>query len=133
MTAGSVYFGPVNAEFDWWLLFVGIAVGAGLVWFVLADSRRHQDEIDADELPREALWLSSALADDGWDVPPEATERLLRLQRDYLAAPPPDAPPTPDTASPPDATPSPDPAREPTALAPEGSDPSAPITPPRAS
>ena len=78
MRAGSVYFGPVNAEFDWWLLFVGIAVGAGLVWFVLADSRRHQEEIEADEVPREALWLSTTLAEDGWDVPPEAVERLLR-------------------------------------------------------
>jgi len=82
----------VNAEFDWWLLFVGIAVGAGLVWFVLAESRRHQEEIDTDELPRQAAWLSAALGDDGWTVPPEATGRLLELQREYLAAPPPDPP-----------------------------------------
>jgi hypothetical protein len=82
----------VNAEFDWWLLFVGIAVGAGLVWFVLGEMRRRQEDIEADELPRQALWLSAAMADDGWTVPPEATTRLLELQREYLAAPPPDEP-----------------------------------------
>jgi hypothetical protein len=89
----SVYFPAVNAEFNWWLLIVGIVVGAGLVWFVLADSRRRERDIDAEELPREALWLSTSLADEGWSVPPEATERLLRLHRQYLEAPPPDAVP----------------------------------------
>ena len=115
----------MNAEFDWWLLFVGIAVGAGLVWFVLADSRRRQEDIEGDEEPREALWLATTLADDGWDVPPEAVERLLRLQRDYLAAPPPDAAPAPEPAVPATAKPAPAPPAE--------HDPAAPITPPRAS
>ena len=82
----------MNAEFDWWLLFVGIAVGAGLVWFVLGEMRRRQEDIEADELPRQALWLSAAMADDGWTVPPEATTRLLELQGEYLAASPPDEP-----------------------------------------
>jgi hypothetical protein len=89
----------VNAEFNWWLLVVGLVVGAGLVWFVLADARRRESEIDDLELPREAAWLSSALADEGWDVAPEATERLLRLHRTYLDAPPPDAGPEPDASS----------------------------------
>ena len=31
---GSLYFAAVNAEFNWWLLIVGLVVGAGLVWFV---------------------------------------------------------------------------------------------------
>jgi hypothetical protein len=82
----------VNAEFNWWLLIVGLVVGAGLVWFVVMDSRRRDEDIDAEELPREALWLSARLTEDGFDVPPEATERLLLLHREYLAAPPPDAP-----------------------------------------
>jgi len=86
----------VNAEFNWWLLIVGLVVGAGLVWFVLADSRRRDADIDAEELPREALWLSSTLADEGWTVPPEATERLLQLHRTYLEAPPPDETPPED-------------------------------------
>jgi hypothetical protein len=80
----------VNAEFNWWLLIVGLVAGAGLVWFVLTDTRRRDADVDAIERPREAAWLSAVLADDGWDVPPEATERLLELHRVYLEAPPPD-------------------------------------------
>jgi hypothetical protein len=86
----SVYFPAVNAEFNWWLLIVGLVVGAGLVWFVLMDSRRREADLDAVEIPREAAWLSAILADEGWDVPPEAAERLLALHRSYLEAPPPD-------------------------------------------
>ena len=88
----SLYFAAVNAEFNWWLLIVGLVVGAGLVWFVVLDSRRRETDIDADEREREAVWLSAVLADEGWDVPPEATTRLLELHRRYLEAPPPDEP-----------------------------------------
>jgi hypothetical protein len=31
------------------------------------------------------------MAEDGYDVPPEAAERMLDLHRAYLEAPPPDA------------------------------------------
>ncbi len=84
----------MNAEFNWWLLIVGLVVGAGLVWFVLIDSRRREVDVDETERPREAAWLSSALADEGYDVTPEAAERLLALHRVYLEAPPPDDPPS---------------------------------------
>jgi hypothetical protein len=80
----------VNAEFNVWLLIVGLVLGAGLVWLVIMDSRRRDAEVDAVERPREAAWLSAALADDGYDVSPEAAERLLVLHGAYLDAPPPD-------------------------------------------
>ena len=70
---------------------VGLVVGAGLVWFVVADQRRREVDIDAEERAREALWLSASLADEGHDVSPEVAERLLALHRAYLEAPPPDA------------------------------------------
>ena len=82
----------VNAEFNVWLLIVGLVVGAGLVWLVVMDSRRRESEIDAVELPREAAWLSAVMTEDGDEVSPEAAERLLLLHRAYLDAPPPDAP-----------------------------------------
>ena len=82
----------MNAEFNWWLLIVGLVVGAGLVWFVLLDARRREADVAAEERAREALWLSAALAEDGFAVPPEAAERALSLHQDYLAAPPPDDP-----------------------------------------
>jgi hypothetical protein len=81
---------PVNAEFNVWLLIVGLILGAGLVWLVVMDSRRREVEVDADERPREAAWLSAVLEEDGFQVSPEAAERLLLLHRAYLGAPPPD-------------------------------------------
>lgn len=80
----------MNAEFNVWLLIVGLVVGAGLAWVVMMDGRRRETEIDAQELPREAAWLSAVLAEDGYDVTPEAAEQTLLLHRAYLAAPPPD-------------------------------------------
>ena len=80
----------MNAEFDVWLLIVGLVVGAGLVWLVMLDSRRRETEVDAVERPREAAWLSAVLADEGYDVSPETADRLLVLHRAYLDAPPPD-------------------------------------------
>jgi len=89
----------VNAEFNWWLLIVGLVVGAGLVWFVVADSRRRDVDIDAVERPREALWLSGVLHREGREVSPEVTERLLELHRIYLDAPRPDDPADPAEAA----------------------------------
>ena len=88
----SLYSTAVNAEFNWWLLIVGLVVGAGLVWFVVADSRRRDGDVDAQERPREALWLSAVLGEEGHEVSPQAAERMLELHRSYLDAPPPDAP-----------------------------------------
>ncbi|HET8784230.1 MAG TPA: hypothetical protein VFM38_01240 [Candidatus Limnocylindrales bacterium] len=95
----SLYFPAVNAEFNWWLLIVGLVVGAGVAWFVLMDSRRREVDIDERERPREALWLSRMLSDEGHPVTPEVTERLLALHAAYLDAPPPDDP-EPDVAAP---------------------------------
>lgn len=84
----------MNAEFNWWLLIVGLVVGAGLVWVVVMDSRRREVDVDDAERPREALWLSRMLEEEGRAVSPEIAERLLVLHRAYLEAPPPDDPPT---------------------------------------
>ena len=89
---GLLYFRAVNAEFNWWLLIVGLVVGAGIAWFVLMDSRRRDVDVDEQERPREALWLSRMLSDEGHPVSPEVTERLLVLHAAYLDAPPPDDP-----------------------------------------
>ena len=80
----------MNAEFNVWLLIVGLVVGAGAVWVVIMDSRRGEADIDARERPREAAWLSAVMAEDGYDVSPDAAEQLLLLHRAYLGAPPPD-------------------------------------------
>ncbi len=78
---------------------VGLVVGAGLVWFVVADQRRREVDIDARERAQEALWLSASLEEEGRHVTPETAERLLALHRAYLEAPPPDETPPPDSSS----------------------------------
>ena len=80
----------MNAEFIVWALVVGLVLGAGLVWLVIMDSRRRELDVEAVERPLEAAWLSAVMAEDGYDVSPEAAERLLDLHRSYLEAPPPD-------------------------------------------
>jgi len=80
----------VNAEFIVWALVVGLVLGAGLVWLVIMDSRRRELDVEAVERPLEAAWLAAVMAEDGYDVSPEAAARMLDLHRAYLEAPPPD-------------------------------------------
>ena len=90
----------MNAEFNWWLLIVGLVIGAGLVWLVLADSRRRDIDILEREREGEALWIADTLADSGRPVDADDVLEVLRLHADYLAAGPPDEElgdePTPD-------------------------------------
>ncbi len=81
---------PVNAEFNWWLLIVGLVVGAALVWLVLADSSRRESEISAEELPKEAAWIASTVSESGRPLEPDLAEEVLRLHRVYLRSLPPD-------------------------------------------
>jgi hypothetical protein len=80
----------VNAEFNWWLLIVGLVIGAGLTWLVLADSRRREVDIVERERAAEALWIAEAMAEAGHDVDDGDVLEILRLHADYLAAGPPD-------------------------------------------
>jgi len=84
----SLYFAAVNAEFNWWLLIVGLVVGGGLVWFVLADSRRREVDIDALERSHEAEWLAAELGLEGFDISADAAERMLELHGRYLDSTP---------------------------------------------
>lgn len=79
------------AGFDWWLLLVGIVGGAGLVWLVLTDFHRRDDDVAADEQSREAEWIAGAIAAAGRTIGRETIEDVLRLHRAYLAGPVPDA------------------------------------------
>jgi hypothetical protein len=84
--------GPVNAEFNWWLLIVGLVVGAALTWLVMADLTRRDADVDATETAGEARWIATILTDSGLPIAVERVEDVLRLHRDYLGAPPPDDP-----------------------------------------
>jgi hypothetical protein len=78
------------SEFNWWLLIVGLVIGAGLVWLILADSHRRESEITEIELPAEAAWIAATMEEAGQPLDAETAERVLLLHRAYLASLPPD-------------------------------------------
>lgn len=108
------------SEFSWWLLIVGLVVGAGLVWLVLADSSRREGDVEARELPAEAAWIAEAMADQGRPIDQSDAEEVLRLHRAYLAGPPPDEPDEADAADEPS---EPDEADEPDDVVPTHGEP----------
>jgi hypothetical protein len=90
----------LNGEFHWWLLIVGLVLGAALTWLVMADSTRRDVDITEAEQRSESVWIARILSGFGRESPPERIEEILRLHREYLAAPPPDEPePEPAPAS----------------------------------
>jgi len=89
----------VNAEFNWWLLIVGLVIGAGLAWLVLADSSRREADIEEREMDAESRWIAEMLADAGRPIDDDRILEVLRLHRAYRAAAPPDDVGDPETAS----------------------------------
>ena len=83
---------PVNAEFNWWLLIVGLVLGAGLTWLVMAESTRRDADVTDAEQRSEALWIATTLTAAGRPTDDDRVEEILRLHREYLGAPPPDDP-----------------------------------------
>ena len=80
----------MNAEFNWWLLIVGLVVGAGLVWLVVADTRRREADVAEAERAGEARWIAAAMSVAGRPVDDDDVLDVLRLHAAYLAAAPPD-------------------------------------------
>jgi len=78
----------VGAEFNWWLLIVGVVVGGAITWLVMADSNRREQDIDDHELPAEAAWIARYVQQPKLDA--ETAARVLRAHRTYLGFPPPD-------------------------------------------
>jgi hypothetical protein len=89
---GQARGNSLNAEFNWWLLIVGLVLGAALTWLVMADLARREEDVEAAERASEARWIATILTDAGHPIAPDRAEEVLRLHRDYLAAPPPDDP-----------------------------------------
>ena len=87
--------GPVDtlaamiSEFNWWLLLLGLVVGGGLTWLVLAETRRREQDLEERDLADEAIWLEERLAEEGRPLSPDTIERVVQLHREYLAVVPP--------------------------------------------
>ena len=80
------------AEFQWWLLIVGLVAGGGLVAVVSMEGRRREQDISELEQRAEASWIAGQLVGHGGPGGPEAptVEAVLRAHRDYLSLQPPD-------------------------------------------
>jgi hypothetical protein len=87
--------GPVDtlaamiSEFNWWLLLLGLVVGGGLTWLVLAETRRREQDLEERDLADEAVWLEERLAEEGRPLDPDTIARVVQLHREYLAVVPP--------------------------------------------
>lgn len=78
------------AEFQWWLLAVGLVAGGGLVAVVFYDGKRREEDLADDERRAEASWISIWLRGAGRSISSDDAEAVLRAHRDYLELPPPD-------------------------------------------
>ncbi len=78
------------AEFQWWLLIVGLVAGGGLVAVVSMDSRRREEDLAELERRAEAAWIADQLARFDPALDEMAVDAVLRAHRDYLSLPPPD-------------------------------------------
>ena len=87
---GEPYPSGLMAEFQWWLLLVGLVAGGGLVAVVSMDGRRREEDLDDLERRAEANWIAERLRsrDPGLDA--RTVEAVLRVHREYLSVPPPD-------------------------------------------
>jgi hypothetical protein len=90
LSARSLYSRDVNGEFNWWLLIVGLVIGAGVVWLILADSARREVDVEQRERAGEARWIAEELRRAGRTVTDETVLEVLDLHAAYLGAPPPD-------------------------------------------
>ena len=78
------------AEFQWWLLLVGLVAGGGLVAVVSMDGRRRDEDLDDLERGAEAAWIAERLASRDQAPDARTVESVLRIHREYLTLPPPD-------------------------------------------
>ena len=78
------------AEFQWWLLLVGLVAGGGLVAVVFLESTRREQDLEYEELPAEATWIRERLRGRGQVVDSVVVEQVLREHREYRNEPPPD-------------------------------------------
>jgi hypothetical protein len=102
----------MTTDFNWWLVLVGVVVGAALTWLVIAESQRREREVEDREVEAEAAWIARNVNLRGLDA--DAAEQVLRAHRRYLRFPPPDTLVDPATLRELDADPATAPAADPT-------------------
>lgn len=79
------------AEFQWWLLLVGLVAGGALVAVVSMDGKRREQDLEDLERRAETNWIAERLAGSEHWLDAPTVDAVLRLHREYLGMPPPDA------------------------------------------
>jgi hypothetical protein len=77
----------MNNGFQWWLVIVGIGLGAGLLWLVLGRLPRQDDDVGPRERSVEAMWISQTIETGGGIAPVALVEEVLELHASYLEGP----------------------------------------------
>ena len=72
------------AEFNLWLLIVGIVAGAAVTWLAIGTISRNDDDVAAAEREDEAAWIARTIDDHGGRAPTQLVEQILMLHRRYL-------------------------------------------------
>ena len=72
------------AEFQWWLLLVGLVAGGGLVAVVSMDGKRREQDLGELERRAEANWIVDRMADSAQWIDRPTVEAVLGFHRDYL-------------------------------------------------
>jgi len=72
------------AEFNLWLLVLGIAAGAAVTWVVIGTIARNDDEVAAEEQAAESEWIARTIEEHGGRAPTELVAQILGLHRRYL-------------------------------------------------
>jgi len=72
------------AEFNLWLLIVGIVAGAAVTWLAIGTISRADDEVAAAERLSEAAWIARTIEEHGGRAPTELVKQVLMLHRRYL-------------------------------------------------
>jgi hypothetical protein len=78
------------AEFQWWLLLVGLVAGAALLAVVSGDFPREVADLDAAERQAMAGWIAERIGPDGVSLDPDLVAAVLTAEQEYLRLPPPD-------------------------------------------
>src|SRR5512143_4007953 len=79
------------AEFQWWLLIVGLVVGGTVVGLLSARFARTDGDLAADERAAESTFIAANLGTAGGRIDRATVATILEAHREYLGLPAPDA------------------------------------------